>query len=267
MTRDETRRLRRYVLGAATDEESAALEREYVERASALDRVAAVEDDLIDDYLLERLAQDERHMFETRYLASPRHRMRVAVVRRLHASSSAGSRERRRATLHWWPALAVAATLVALVAAGVWFTPSIDSTPPGAAPSTPAGGTEPRGTQPPAAPATVALLLSPIAVRAGGEPPTLVIPAGTEVVALLLEGEAGEPAVERGRAVVRTVAGDEVWRGPATPAAGAPPQALARLELPAGRLPPDDYIVELFDAGGSGGEVERHRYFLRVRAQ
>ena len=82
---------------------------------------------------------------------------------------------------------------------------------------------------------------------------------------LRLEGEGDGPALGRGRAVVRTVSGNEVWRGPAASERGARLAALARVEIPADRLTPDDYIVELFGTDPNGREAERYRYFLRVR--
>ena len=75
----DSTQLRRYVLGALTEDERAAIEHEYFERADVLDRVCGAEDDLIDDYLSNRLAAEEHERFERHYLATPRHRTRVAV--------------------------------------------------------------------------------------------------------------------------------------------------------------------------------------------
>ena len=47
----DSSQLRRYVLGALTEDKRARIEHEYLERAEVLDRVCAAEDDLIDDYL------------------------------------------------------------------------------------------------------------------------------------------------------------------------------------------------------------------------
>jgi hypothetical protein len=48
------------------------------------------------------------------------------------------------------------------------------------------------------------------------------------------------------------------------PVAGSPKGVLARVDVPASMLRPDDYIVELLESTG-GRDVERYRYFLRVR--
>jgi hypothetical protein len=82
------------------------------------------------------------------------------------------------------------------------------------------------------------------------------------VVVLQLQGEVDEAPLNVGRAVVRTVAGDEVWRGAA--ARGDEIGTLARIEITM-RLKPEDYIVELFARDAAGREVERHQYFFRVR--
>jgi hypothetical protein len=71
-----------------TEDERAGIEHEYFERADVLDRVCAAEDDLIDDYLSNRLASGEHGRFERYYLATPCHRTRVAVVRALRTTSS-----------------------------------------------------------------------------------------------------------------------------------------------------------------------------------
>ena len=55
--------LRRYVLGATNEDECDAIERDYFERADVLDQVSAAEDDLIDDYLSNRLTDEERDAF------------------------------------------------------------------------------------------------------------------------------------------------------------------------------------------------------------
>jgi hypothetical protein len=297
MTRYDDTTLRRYVLGAATEDESLAIEHEYFDRADVLDRVSAVEEDLIDDYLSARLAAADRDRFERHYMATPRHRTRVAVARALRSAAPQASTARRRLSWPSWTATfgamrtwtpigqaALAAALLLLVAGAAWrFGPASRVTPvapvagtmpapvstartsdPPAAPQ----GAEPPATgatsAPPVAPTVVALSLSPISVRAAGDTATLTIPAGTDIVALRLEGDAPDRSL-KARAVVRTVGGSEQWRGPAT--SDRDSQTTARIEIPAERLPADDYIVELFGTDRAGRESERYRYFFRVRAR
>ncbi len=60
-----------------------------------------------------------------------------------------------------------------------------------------------------------------------------------------------------------TVSGQEVWSGAASTAT-RPAGIAARLEVPAGRLPADDYTITLISADPSGREREAYVYFLRV---
>ena len=60
------------VLGGLTEDERAAIERELWNVRTFLDRVCGAEDDLIDDYLSNRLAAEEHERFERHYLASAR---------------------------------------------------------------------------------------------------------------------------------------------------------------------------------------------------
>jgi anti-sigma-K factor RskA len=295
--------LRRYVLGALTAEERAGIEDEYFERADVLGRVCAAEEDLIDDYLSDRLASDEHERFERYYLAVPGHRTRVAVARELRTAAassasalSAESSEHHDRVTSWWEAIrawpslgqaALVAALLLLVAGGVWMlrerseptTISVRTPPPSVSPTTspeprPPDLREPAAPSPPdappparATPVVLALSLSPIHVRGADEPARLTIPKGTDIVRLDLQGEPGQPRLERGRAIVRTVAGHEVWRGRATGVAVAQRSALVRIDIPAARLRPNDYIVELLDADVSVREAERYRYFFRVRRE
>jgi hypothetical protein len=83
---------------------------------------------------------------------------------------------------------------------------------------------------------------------------------------MLQEGERGERPLGQGRAIVRTVAGRDVWQGAAAGSAGSRSKELARVEIPASLLHPDDYIIQLFGTDPHGAVVERYRYFLRVRS-
>jgi hypothetical protein len=188
-----------------------------------------------------------------------------------------------------WPPLgqvALAAALIVLVTAGAWLVrprstnvavenPSNRSAPLATSSSDAREGDRRASVDPPkrgevpaptsSAPVVVAFSISPILVRGADEPASLTIAPGTDVVVLQLQGQPGERGLRRGRAIVRTVAGPEIWRGPATGARGSNPQEFARIEIPAANLRADDYIVELRGADAGGREVERYRYFLRVR--
>jgi hypothetical protein len=266
---------RRYLLGEASEDERTAIEQQYFEREDALDQMAAVEDDLIEDYLSNQLDATERQQFEHRYLSIPRHRRRVDTMRRLiTVASKQPIRHVPRARVTFaarrsqW--LAAAAMLV-LAVGGAWmFVRSrpdgsvvVDNQPPAATqPAPPVAGAQPT---PAPAVRIFALALSPVAVRSMSESVTLVIPANTDIVAITLEGEPARPPFGDGRATIRTVGSDEVWQGPAIVGPDLPPAAIARIDVPAAALRPDDYVVTLFKGGTQDAGEEWSRYFLRVR--
>jgi hypothetical protein len=245
---------RRYLLGQSSEEECAAIERQYFADATALDRIAAVEDDLVEDYLAGRLAADERDGFEKHYLASPQHRTRVETIRRLIAMPGEG-RRRVRSSFRY---LAIAATLLMSVGVLWRVVPR-----------------RPENAGPPERPVTsaqpdrriFAVSLSPIAVRSAGNSQGVVIPAGTDVVALQLEGDTGPAKAANARAVIQTVAGDAIWQGPASSPPDLPAGVIARFDVPASRLGFDDYIVVLLESDAGNAERERNRYVLRLRSR
>ena len=63
----ESQDARRYLLGQSSEEESAALELDYFDNEDVVDRIAAVEDDLIEDYLSDGLNSADREHFERVY--------------------------------------------------------------------------------------------------------------------------------------------------------------------------------------------------------
>ena len=252
---------RRYLLAQATEEERSALELEYFHSEQAVDRIAAAEDDLIDDYLSDRLDPVERGLFERDYLAAPNHRRRVETIRQLLASTS---RSESAPAMDWSrQRLALAAALVLFAAGSLWvFTTSRGERGVVVEKSSPTVSTPPSfpvqpPTSAPAAPRVLAVSISPVTVRSAAGAPAVIVPAGTDIVALSLEGEPDGRNGAGGRGSIRTVSGDEIWQGPATVTGDLPAGVLARIDVPAARLPADDYVVTLFET----------RYFLRVRAR
>ncbi len=114
---------------------------------------------------------------------------------------------------------------------------------------------------------TFAVSLAPAGTRSTGTTPEVIVPVGTDIVDLRLAAEPGDAPVERGRAVVRTVSGDDVWSGPATAPSDGVSGIAASIAVPAPRLGPDDYVITLFAASPQGAEREASRYFLRIVAR
>jgi hypothetical protein len=254
MARDDTARLRAYLLGAATEEESVTIEEAYFEQPDDIHRLRSVEDDLIEDYLAGRLSGEDRGQFERHYLASPGHRARVAVIAKLRGAAAA--------TPAWWSSRWIAAAAALVVVA--WIAWSVVPRP---APEEASGAPPPRLTRPdeplPRPPLVAAVTLAPLLTRGVGEPAT-VTNSGADIIRLQLEGDADGRAVSGRRVTIRTVSGAEVWSGPAGEPDASRPREIASVDVPAARLRRDDYVVTLFGTA-NGREVEQSRYYLRVR--
>ena len=247
---------RRYLLRQLTDDETVGVESEYFGSADALEIVDATYEHLIDEYLENTLSADDRQQFEAVYRESPKHWERVETVRRLKAAAHSSARSRGAGIR----TLALAAAVLLAVAGIVWVVERARRAPP--APS----AAQAAATAP--VPHVFAMSISPVTVRGANESPALVIPLGTDVIGLRLEGEGAGPPVASGRVVIRTVAGKdqlETWQGPIQIGGVLPPGTIAHVDVPADRLVPDDYVVTLFETGPTGAEGERFRYFLRVR--
>jgi hypothetical protein len=284
MTQLDASLLRGYLLGSASDEEADHIEEQYFARPEVLDQLTAVENDLIDEYVAGQLTPAEQELFDERYGDSPRRRLRVAVSRRLRAEArdsrlpvAIDSHKPPSTVTNVWPlvvGVGVAAAAIVAIAVNAWLVrPTLPTAPPTAStPATPppirSESERPSPSQPhvppdtPSTPSVVALALSPLHVRTAAAPATLSIPPGADRVVVRLQGETNDGDLS-GTAVVRTVAGSEVWRGEAVFEDGQPPDA--RVEIPALLLRVDDYVIELLGRDPAGREIERYSYFFSVR--
>jgi hypothetical protein len=266
---------RRYLLGKSSDEECAVIEREYLEHEDAVDRIAAAEEDLIEDYLAGDLSSTDREAFERAYLSTAEHRARVEAIRHLtkHSAGAASVADKQR---RQWPAnrliirgpwLALAASILVASALAWALLPSGNRASQQAANRGPQPSTLPGATTgpPPPQPRLFAVTISPATIRGAAQNPPLVIPAGTDLVVLNLGSEADGRRLTPARASIRTVAGTEVWQGTATRPADLPLGTAARIDVPPDRLPADDYLVALYGLDAAGVEQEWAQYFLSVR--
>ncbi len=265
---------RRYLLGEAADEERERLERDYFADEAALERLEAVEEALIEDYLADVLPADQRNRFERQFLSAPRRRARVDTIRALTAAAARADRAletspfvaKARRSVPW--ALSLAAAAVVLFAtAAVWEVAMSRGGRP-SAPDIREGSGAPASAPARGSIQTFALSLSPAGTRSEGTTPDVIVPPGTDAVNLRLDAEPRGAPIASGRAVVRTVSGREAWSGPLT----GPSERLRR-ESPR-RLPfqrrasgLDDYVITLFAVDPRGVEREAYRYFLRVVAR
>lgn len=70
----------RYLLGELSGGDQSALELEFFSDSETFDQVWAIENDLVDAYVRNRLPRRQRELFERHYLQSPKHRERVALA-------------------------------------------------------------------------------------------------------------------------------------------------------------------------------------------
>ena len=239
--------VRRYLLGEATDEECEALERDYFENETALGRVESEEEALIEEYPAGRLNAREHDFFERRYLASPAHRQRVETIRQLSARHPAvlpGSRTDGR-TLRFpyqWVALAAAfnsgrrRVVDHPEKTGGTCKPTLPTRSPDA--STPTQTPPGPLPAPPAPPRVFAFSLRPIQTRGPDDVPRLVIPNGTDVVTLQLEGTSDRARLDLMRIEIGTVNGQAVWQGLAAGTVAPRSGILSRSTFPPPRSPP-----------------------------
>ena len=202
--------------------------------------------------------------------------MRVETIRRLMAQPSAAPwvRPATMPVKAWAPETAsrwlpfAASMVLAASSAALWMlSPSGDRVPTAVetpAVTRPLAVTPDRNPSLQVAPQTFAVTLSPVAVRGASSTPDVVVPDGIGIVSITFEGEG--PALV-GRASVRTVGGKEIWEGALAADNILPAGIVARLQVPAASLPPDDYIVSLYSSDRTPGASEGALYFLRVRSR
>lgn len=277
---DDIPKLTAYLLGRLPLDEQAQIEEEYLANPELLDRLRAVERDLIDQYVRGELTDADT--FERHYLNSPQRRERVEFARSLlHWSEQAAdaplpSRQRGRKVAWRMPSFMQAAALIALLVSGVLVGLRF-SNPAASRQSSPADSAtsavpEPRDAQPlppPVRPPDTApseviatFVLLPTSTRSTNTGVTIEIDLQSPV-RLRLHLESVDYASYR--AQVRNGNGTEVWRDDELKPATSASDPVVVLTIPAGRLSEDDYTVRLGGLSGTRAE-ELSGYTFRVRA-
>jgi anti-sigma factor RsiW len=113
--------LTEYLLGGLPPEQRAAMEERVFTEGTLEEDLQELADDLITDYLSGALSEGDRRRFEAHFLASARHRQRLAFMRSLLAATDGAARavEARAAPPRRWLWWSLAAAL--LLAAGAWL--------------------------------------------------------------------------------------------------------------------------------------------------
>lgn len=250
-------RLRGHLLGLGTDADTEAIDEASIADDGVAARLAALEDDLHDDYARGVLNGAERARFEERYLSSIDGRRRVEFAKALQSRASAVTpKPATGPAFRWW---AVAAAVLAATTLGLIL---LADDPPQLTDAT----MRPPVTTPDPAPAAVvaSFTLLPTATRSAAESPALTVPADATSINLRLVGLPETQPLMSAEVVVRTVDGREVFRGLARAVNDSGDGVRVEVAVPAAQLPPDDYLVQLNELR-SGRPEERVRYFLRVR--
>jgi len=279
---DAMARMNEYLLEELSDEERSRLEREYFADAATFERILQAETDLIDRYVRGRLSADERQRFEHVYLRHPRRLERVRFAEALAAEvdrlESTGGSLAPSAARRLIPMLAVAASLLLAIAAGIlWFRnaslrremASVETaraaserqlqqqlaaerarvedlrrelgTTSAAPPTGSASTASPR----PAGPLVVSLLLRAASERTAraAAPPTVTIPPSARTVHVDLEVERFD--YRSFQLFVRRVAGGDVYSLRNAPPRHTGDRDVFTAVIPADRLPDGDYILTL----------------------
>ncbi|MBO0721151.1 MAG: hypothetical protein J2P41_10030 [Blastocatellia bacterium] len=128
--------MQRYLLGDLPEAQAAALELSIFTDDETFEQMSEIENGLVDGYVRDRLAPEDREKFERHYLLSPVHERRVKVARQLinraDASIAEADAVQPRVSFRakpsgkpgilgsWW-GLAVAAASLLLMAGNLWL--------------------------------------------------------------------------------------------------------------------------------------------------
>ena len=294
MKRSEDKVMVRYLLGELPEKEQVALEELCFTDNDTFERMWASENELVDDYVRDRLQGPERDRFESHYLASPVHQRRVQAAKFLLGAAATPElpqpslAERLKQWLGGFrlPELALTGALVALAAGGIWLflersrlRDEVDNlrienavhkqreaqlesaneaqrSEINRLTETPGRQRDPLP-EPPKASRIFAFVLSPISVRSGAGQ-SFVVPHDAQTVQLRLKAPSGEWTSYR--AEIRSVGQRTAWSSGRLIGRGGN----ISVEVPAGRLSFDDYILTLSGVTGDGRTEEIERYSFRV---
>jgi hypothetical protein len=249
-----------YLLGAAPQDETERLDELSIADDEFASRLSAAENDLVDAYVRGELSGERLEQFQNVYLASPKHRQKVAFAEALVSASDARgpavSRPKRPfARFPRW-ALAAAACVVLIAGALELIRISRLRSQPKPELRTEAKVLPPEQPPPPApVPRTtvaVALVLLP-QTRGAGSIASLRLPLGSDWARFQLELDSDD--VVRYRASLRNPATNQVvWRSGTLQSKARGQTRAVSVSVPASLLQPQNYTLEL--AGVAGGATE-----------
>jgi hypothetical protein len=237
----------RYVLDLVPPDEAQRLDEASIIDDRFVERLTAVETDLVDAYVRGTLDPDTRSRFELCYLASPRRRQAVRFATRfVDAVDRASPPEQRRTRWKTTGLLTVAAVLIVTLGSVLLLVrPGFEE---GA--RTAASVPESSGTVVPAA-APLSIVLLP-QTRSPGTVPSIVVPRSADAVAVDLRVD--DDDFRRYRAVLQDPDTKRVlWRSETLTAEPSPEVLrLLRVPVPATLLQRQSYAIELSGVDRAG---------------
>jgi hypothetical protein len=248
---------RAYLLGLLSVEEATRLEEGYFAEDGVFEELLLAEDDLIDEYLDERLSADDLQAFEARLRERPELQARVAsrrtLARALRSRQNAGRSLPRVGLARVVLALAAVAAAVFVSVRAFQEKPAAPSPEVASAPApAPAIAARPDAG---ISASPVILLLGGAGVRdAGTTTPTARITA--EVPALRLRLPMARPI--EAPVVVEDVDGKTVWKGVSRTVTDDG-RSYAEADVPASSLPAGDYVARFGRETESVFRVQRAR--------
>lgn len=260
--------LRQYLLGLLTAEQQEPLEERLLTDGSFCETVSIAEDELIDQYLSNVLTNAEREQFERHFLLAPERQRKLRFARTLRghvveearaasdvktdyrvpdpATRAPGKLDSFKRLFARRPGLAfpLAAGLLLCLAAVSWLAVNR------------LRGTshEPRN--------VYVVALAPGLIREGGQITRVAMPAGADTLQLRLAiPTADYPSYS---VSLSTTARADLWtEDELKPTTGAGENQIL-VNIPAGVLARDDYVVRLRGRRTDGGSEEVSRYTFRV---
>ena len=268
----EPEKMKQYLLGKLPPESLTPLEEKLLSDGDFYEQLLITEDDLVDDYLADRLSEPERERFEAHFMISPERRLKVRFGKALRryilaegvratppelsqGSSAADKRSRSKPGFVFWPfklspvlALSFIVTVCLVLFAVSWKVfkgPTFRAT------------VEQQSQKP------MIIALVSGSTRSEGVTPRVSIPPGVDAVQLQLELKRNDYQTYRAELLgdAGVLATSEAMKPE-----GNGGRSVVYLALPARVLKPGDYQVRLSGISDNGDVEVVDRYPFRVVA-
>jgi len=295
MTNDAQRiaKLTRYLLGEVSQQERDEIEDGYSRDDDLFEDLIAAENDLIDDYVHDKLSETEKGQFERHFLSNPERREQVRFARSLMLAGGDPTRTAedakplvRSRPASWTPALrwAVAAGLLVTLAGLSWLAMAnrrlhdqLEAVRAGQAAAQRQAQelrqqvtdlqqaiAQARNQQTGLPPGStrLSLMLVPGLARGNGRQVTLPLSPGISQVQFILKHE-GDEAATSYDVVLETADGRRIWQKENLTGSPAGKEGnIVTVEIPATILKRDDYVLRLLQpvSGAKPGELSVYSF-------